>query len=123
MRWRGGERTLSDKLIAGSGAGLAFWAVALPFDTLKSVVQTKLPDPSKLASSGHWMRQSREFVQQRGIPSLFRGATVAFGRGAPSAAITITTYYHVKEMIVSDSAVGESARVDEGEVVFFAVLY
>jgi len=101
MRLRGGERNLSDTLIAGSAAGIAFWSIALPFDTLSSVVQTNIPmrRPTRQVVGIDSLCQSREFIRQRGIRSLFRGAPVAFGRGIPSAAITITMYHHTREIL------------------------
>jgi solute carrier family 25 carnitine/acylcarnitine transporter 20/29 len=83
-----GWSDLNVNLLSGAMAGLAFWAVAIPLDTLKTWIQTGATDSA--------MNAVRLSYQQRGImgtaQQLTRGWQVAFGRGAPSAAITVVTY-------------------------------
>lgn len=84
------------KLLAGACAGVAFWVVALPIDTIKANIE---------ASSGHtsWARlvaQQLQMVADRGVGHLFRAWPVAFGRGIPSAAITLTTFDVMTEWLV-----------------------
>ena len=75
-------------ILSGMFAGLGFWAVALPLDTVKTWVQdggtlsTRDVMSESIARHG-WLGTSRR---------LCRGWQMAFGRGAPSAAITICTY-------------------------------
>jgi len=74
----------------GSGllAGFGYWFVSLPLDSLKTLVQT-----GKTTSAIHTVQTS---IQNHGvhytIRQLYRGWQVAFGRGAPAAAVTLTTY-------------------------------
>lgn len=78
----------SSTLIAGAASGLAFWVTALPIDTCKTVVQ------NGSASSGtEFLVQS---LSEHGVvftaKRLCRGYQVAFARGMPAAAVTVTTY-------------------------------
>jgi hypothetical protein len=72
---------------SGALAGVAFWLWALPIDTMKTWIQS---------GTARNLRHAFELSQSQGIdkiiPSLFRGWQLAYGRGAPSAAITVTTY-------------------------------
>jgi hypothetical protein len=79
----------------GSGmmAGLGYWAISLPLDALKTLVQ------SGKASSA--LNVCHLLVNRDGITSavsqLYRGWQLAFGRGIPSAGVTLATYsavYH-----------------------------
>jgi hypothetical protein len=82
--------TTSVIITSGAMAGIAFWLWALPIDTMKTWIQ------SGRASS---MTNAIELLRRNGlrtsVPSLFRGWQVAYGRGAPSAAITVVTYSFV----------------------------
>lgn len=81
------EPSFSVVVCSGAFAGVSFWLWALPVDTMKTWIQNgtaqDLRDASRLA-----LRQGA----LGGIQSLSRGWQVAYGRGAPSAAITVTTY-------------------------------
>lgn len=83
-----GMSELNINLLSGAMAGLGFWTVALPLDTMKTWIQT-----GATASAVDALRQS---YHQRGligtVKQLTRGWQMAFGRGAPSAAITVVTY-------------------------------
>lgn len=94
----GDRRTLGELVLAGSAAGLAFWAVGLPIDALKSVVQAKAPEPGEFPP-GTLQTAWRTTVGREGFAALFRGSSVAFSRGVPSAAITITTFNRAMEFI------------------------
>jgi hypothetical protein len=78
---------------AGMCAGLGYWAITLPLDTLKTLVQT--------GKTNSAMNTVSLLVNRDGfygaVSQLYRGWQMAFGRGTPSAAITLTTYsavYH-----------------------------
>jgi hypothetical protein len=72
---------------AGFFAGFGYWFVSLPLDALKTLVQT-----GKASSA----TDTFSFLIKRdgiaGVGQLYRGWQVAFGRGSPSAAVTLTTY-------------------------------
>jgi ornithine carrier protein len=80
-------RCASGTIVSGALAGVAFWLWALPVDTMKTWIQN---------GTARDLRHAWELSQERGfaksIPSLLRGWQVAYGRGAPSAAITVTVY-------------------------------
>ena len=88
--------TIWSKLLAGACAGIAFWVVGLPIDTIKANIEASPPSTT-------WNQlylQQRQWIQQRGIGHLFRAWPVAFGRGIPSAAVTLTTFDLVSEALV-----------------------
>jgi len=73
---------------AGMCAGMGYWAVSLPLDALKTLVQT-----GKATSA--WSTASL-LVGRDGLygaaSQLYRGWQLAVGRGMPSAAVTVSTY-------------------------------
>jgi solute carrier family 25 (mitochondrial carnitine/acylcarnitine transporter), member 20/29 len=70
-------------LLAGALAGMSFWPVVLPMDTLKSRYQTA-PDGS-YANIGQVYSQ---LVQEEGVGGLFRGIGPAMMRSAPANAVS-----------------------------------
>jgi len=88
------QNTPGGTVIAGASAGISFWLFALPFDTIKTRVQTGGAGVSERTVwldvwSGGWSR----------VLGLWRGWQVAIGRGAPSAAITLVAFEEIKKMI------------------------
>ncbi len=83
-RDRPGPLSAPSLLFAGAMGGVGFWTFALPFDTIKSVVQTDASATMTGAMANMWA--------EGGVKRLYRGATVAFGRGIPGAAVTFYTY-------------------------------
>jgi hypothetical protein len=81
--------------MAGNISGFAFWVVALPLDTVKAWVQ------NGSASSGR--EAIVHSISQIGpvgtATRLLRGWQVAFGRGMPAAAVTMTTYEGVSNYL------------------------
>lgn len=93
--------TFATSVLSGGLAGLAFWVTSLPLDTMKTWIQSgDLHKPPV-----HVAKELRRiFYQEGGTQALFRrllrGWQVAYGRGIPSAAITISVYstvYHALE--------------------------
>jgi len=80
-------------LAAGSVAGGAFWLVALPLDCVKNVLQVS---PGKY--TGFW-DCAKQLIKVEGVSVLFRGKSAAFIRGAPSAAITLSTHAYVSQQL------------------------
>ena len=74
-------------VLSGALAGVSFWLWALPIDTMKTWIQN---------GSARNMSDAVRISQRNGLAqsmtSLFRGWQVAYSRGAPSAAITVSTY-------------------------------
>ena len=71
-------------VLAGAGAGVGFWAVAMPFDTIKTRVQVG----DGITARG----VLRDALSRGDVAGLFRGWQVAVGRGAPGAAITLYSF-------------------------------
>lgn len=78
------EKVVATKLLAGAFAGVVFWTWAIPIDTAKSIMEYRFQQglgataPSTSISS----------VLFRSFKSL----PIAYLRGIPSAAVTLTTY-------------------------------
>mmetsp|Transcript_25375 Transcript_25375/g.50564 ORF Transcript_25375/g.50564 Transcript_25375/m.50564 type:complete len:335 (-) Transcript_25375:149-1153(-) len=87
------------KLAAGgAAAGIGFWSAALPLDTIKTLVQR---EGGGISARGVLKRMWVECGGNVGYLArrLLSGWQVAFGRGAPAAAVTIVTYEVVKGKI------------------------
>lgn len=85
-------------MISGGVGGLMFWVSSLPLDTVKTWVQS-----SELHVSVSPMESIQRILQQEGplgvVQKLFRGWQVAYGRGIPSAAITLTVYSYAYQYL------------------------
>jgi solute carrier family 25 (mitochondrial carnitine/acylcarnitine transporter), member 20/29 len=68
-------------LLSGGMAGVANWIVAIPFDTLKSRIQT-----APVGRYTNYADVLRQTVQQEGFKALFRGLTPALLRAFPANA-------------------------------------
>ena len=99
LAWTQRQLTLPDEqpspaatMVAGGVAGLSFWAVALPLDTVKTWIQSS--DLDQKVVSVH--ESVEKIYRQEGtagvVRHLFRGWQVAYTRGIPSAAITMSIY-------------------------------
>jgi solute carrier family 25 carnitine/acylcarnitine transporter 20/29 len=73
---------------AGLMAGFGYWAISLPLDALKTMVQTGMAK----SATGIISTLVRRDGLIGGVSQLYRGWQLAFGRGSPSAAITLSTY-------------------------------
>ena len=82
------EGSLTNTVGAGMMAGLGYWVVSLPLDALKTLVQTG-KSPSALDTLSLLVKRDGGAGAAR---QLYRGWQLAFGRGSPSAAVTMTTY-------------------------------
>jgi solute carrier family 25 carnitine/acylcarnitine transporter 20/29 len=83
---------LGVRIVSGGMAGLAYWVAALPLDTVKTWVQS-----ADLRHGSLSVAESIRSIQRREgatgvVRQLFRGWQVAYGRGIPSAAITMIVY-------------------------------
>lgn len=90
----GGRESKATFLVAGACAGWGYWLFALPLDTLKAIVQTGGASSAREILS---LSIERDGLA-RTCTLLLRGWQLAFGRGAPSAAITLTTYSTMYEL-------------------------
>jgi Mitochondrial carrier protein len=78
--------------LAGAFAGLAYWVVALPLDAVKTWVQSVDPGSPPIPVHSRIRNIYQESGSREVLRQLFRGWQVAYGRGMPSAAITLTVY-------------------------------
>ena len=90
--------TLSTKIIAGCAAGIAFWTYGLPIDTVKTMMESKSYNNQinqtfqKQSSLNIFIQTAKQLYQIGGISKFYQAWPFAFGRGIPSAAITLTIY-------------------------------
>lgn len=92
--------SLVSTLVAGACAGLSYWVVSLPMDTVKTWIQSgDLAQPPVMVAD-----ELRQTFRTGGGPMgvakrLLRGWQVAYSRGMPSAALTIATYTTVYQAL------------------------
>jgi solute carrier family 25 (mitochondrial carnitine/acylcarnitine transporter), member 20/29 len=83
------------KVLSGGVAGLAFWVVALPMDSIKTWVQSSDAEMAIVSVKETILKIYSESGPFGVVQSLLRGWQVAYGRGIPSAALTIVVYSFV----------------------------
>ena len=97
-RWLGPHLGGSDSgatlLASGACAGWGFWAFALPFDTVKTLIQTGRATSAWDTVAGSLRNGGVAETAHR----LTRGWQLAFGRGGPAAAVTLSTYAAVFDL-------------------------
>ena len=79
-------------LCSGGLAGLAFWVSALPMDSIKTWIQSSDLEAATVTATDAIRKIYSEHGFVGVLHRLHRGWQVAYGRGIPSAAITMTTY-------------------------------
>ncbi|GKY98541.1 hypothetical protein MPSEU_000811100 [Mayamaea pseudoterrestris] len=90
----GESPTFPVTVFAGAMSGLAFWVASLPLDTAKTWIQSA--EHGSSISVAKTLSRTLLHEGPTGVMrQLFRGWQVAFGRGIPSAAITISVYSYV----------------------------
>lgn len=87
--------TTSSLLIAGAFGGVNYWTVALPFDTIKTLIQAD----GKAGKYTNLRLSMTTLIREEGVLQLFRGWQAAFFRGIPSAAITFWTFERASKLL------------------------
>lgn len=82
------EGTLPNTIGSGFMAGFGYWFVSLPLDALKTLVQTG-KSTSAMETFSYLVKRDGSFGA---VMKLYRGWQLAFSRGSPSAAVTLSTY-------------------------------
>jgi len=80
--------TIMSTVVSGAMAGLAYWLASLPLDSVKTWVQTDIAESAIQGVT----TSLREQGLMKTFHRLFAGFQVAYARGIPSAAITVTSY-------------------------------
>ena len=80
------------KIAAGSLSGIAYWAWALPLDTVKANMEHTVHQYYDKHYLTHFYTVLNIRIKQYGILSLYQAWPVALIRGMPSAAVTLTVY-------------------------------
>lgn len=114
-----GPVALLDRIVSGAAAGVGFWVVSLPIDTVKTVIESQSTAittttntgtasspshhgayPTSQASSSQAtriLRAATALWKEGGTARFYRGWQVAIARGIPSAAVTLTSYDMLSE--------------------------
>jgi solute carrier family 25 carnitine/acylcarnitine transporter 20/29 len=105
MTTRGEEKpSIGTSIISGGVAGMAFWVAGLPLDTIKTWVQSSDIGAARTTSPMDALRRIYHEGGGRAVVGrLFRGWQVAYGRGIPSAAITVSVYSWVYGQVTTGS--------------------
>ena len=89
------------KVISGGLAGLAFWVVALPMDSIKTWVQSSELQAKSISVS----KAVHKIYIENGVlgvtNALLRGWQVAYGKGIPSAALIVVSYSFIYDSLIS----------------------
>lgn len=83
--------SLLQKVISGAAAGVAYWTWAIPVDTVKSIIEFRFQARGEMRAKVSWAE-----IAARSLRSL----PIAYLRGIPSAAVTLTTYDLVVDALV-----------------------
>jgi len=89
------EGSFTNNLGSGLMAGFGYWFVSLPFDAIKTLVQTG-QSPSAVDTVTLLLNRDGAF---KTIRQLYRGWEVAFGRGSPAAAVSLIVYSSIYDFI------------------------
>jgi len=89
----GSRESTGTVMASGALAGWGYWAFAMPLDTLKTLVQTGAARSAREAVVSSVEREGALLT----VRNLFHGWQLAFGRGAPAAAVTLSSYTAVYE--------------------------
>lgn len=79
------ELPLYSRIVCGAIGGVSYWTAALPFDTIKSIVQTQKVEEPLLSTV-------RRVISEKGVYFLYRAWPIAYARGIPSSAIFLTLF-------------------------------
>lgn len=84
---RKGDLPLVYSALSGSVAGMAYWAVPFPADTVKTKLQT---DPRYFGMS--FIAAFRKALNEEGAKGMYRGLPVTLSRAAPAHFVTFFVY-------------------------------
>lgn len=94
---KGKEATMSDYLIAGSAAGLAYWGPNYPIDVIKTQIQAD--SPNKLERKYKSTIQTANLIyQEHGIKGFYKGFTPCIIRSVPANAFCFLGFEFAKRL-------------------------
>eukprot|EP00005_Dracoamoeba_jomungandri_P000949 CAMPEP_0174254196 /NCGR_PEP_ID=MMETSP0439-20130205/3537_1 /TAXON_ID=0 /ORGANISM="Stereomyxa ramosa, Strain Chinc5" /LENGTH=233 /DNA_ID=CAMNT_0015335651 /DNA_START=252 /DNA_END=949 /DNA_ORIENTATION=+ len=83
-------------MVAGATAGVSYWIIALPFDAVKSIIQTSQIAGQKPPGV---IDTAMKIVSEYGWSRFYRGFSVAALRGMPGAAMSFVSYEFAFKML------------------------
>jgi solute carrier family 25 (mitochondrial carnitine/acylcarnitine transporter), member 20/29 len=105
----GEKPSFSVIVLSGALAGLAYWVAALPMDAVKTWIQSSDVTAETLSVRDAIHKIYSEHGLVGVLQRLNRGWQVAYGRGIPSAAITITTYSLIYDHLQQVETAGKAS--------------
>jgi hypothetical protein len=96
---QGGGPTVLNRMLSGALAGIAFWTWALPIDTFKTIIETSIR--ANQVQGGSLMTTVMQHVRTMRVSDFYRALPVAYLRGIPSAAVTLTAYDLAVEQLIA----------------------
>jgi solute carrier family 25 (mitochondrial carnitine/acylcarnitine transporter), member 20/29 len=75
-------------IFSGGFAGMAYWTLIYPVDTVKSIIQSR---SIQEGSGGAWS-VAAEVYREQGVKGLYRGLSPALLRAFPACAATFTAF-------------------------------
>jgi solute carrier family 25 carnitine/acylcarnitine transporter 20/29 len=95
-------------IISGAIAGVAFWVVALPLDTIKTWVQSADPRLNENVARTELANIYQTSGSWGVVQRLLRGWQVAYTRAMPAAALTMITYNSVYQFLEENKEISSS---------------
>lgn len=96
---QGKPPTMLNRLVSGALAGIAFWTYALPIDTIKTIIETSIRSTQQ-AGGGSLKATVMQHLREMKFIDFYRALPIAYIRGIPSAAVTLTVYDLIVEKMV-----------------------
>eukprot|EP00981_Chlorochromonas_danica_P011880 scaffold4338_cov183-Ochromonas_danica.AAC.4 len=88
------------RVVSGSTAGIAFWTWAIPIDTIKTLIESTYRSSTN-KSNITFFEVIKQVRDQINLSRMYRALPLAYMRGIPSAAVTLTVYDIVIEKITT----------------------
>ena len=109
------RRVLWQNALSGAAAGVMYWSVLYPADTIKTRMQTASKPCSGAAEVGRRGKPTilsvgRDIVREGGIRALYRGWTTTVMRAAPANAVIFSVYNACEKWILGQQRKGVHDR-------------
>lgn len=87
-------------LTGGALAGVAYWVLIYPFDSVKALMQTRSLDKG-LPVAGAFVSQVKSLYKQEGVRGFYKGLAPCAIRAIPANAVTFLAFEFVKDTLTS----------------------
>lgn len=87
-------------LVGGALAGVAYWVLIYPLDSIKAHMQTRAITDTARSSRGALVAQIRTMYAADGIAGFYRGLAPCAIRAIPANAVTFLAFEYVKDVLM-----------------------